>query len=504
MSTASLTIEQTAVSTHADGALRRIFSFPVMLASILVVLAVLTVRSRFDDPDMWWHLKTGEVIWTTHSIPTTDHFSYTTNHHAVVPQEWLSQVLIYGAYRFGGYSGLMLWMCFFTSALLIAGYALCSLYSGNAKVGWVGALLIWFFATVGYAVRPQMVGYFLLTIELLILHFGRTRSARWFLLLPPWFLIWVNCHGSFSFGIGVAGLIFLCSFFNFQMGSLEATRWDRRRSLILGLALVASTAALFVNPVGIKLIKYPLDVMLHLPINLTSVEEWKPLQMNTPRGIGLLGICACIFLLVIVQRSKLLWHELVLLAAGTWFAVHHERMTFVFGLLAAPTMARLLSTAWDNYQAEKDRWLPNAVIITLSLLTIIWEFPSRHFMEQQAEDSSPVKAVEFMKVHHLSGNMFNEYVYGGYLIWAAPENQVFIDGRGDIFEWTGVLGDYGKLVTLDGDPNVVLDKYKIDFCLLSKGESAARILPLLHGWNAVYSDKISVILARSSVNSSHL
>ncbi|HJY05956.1 MAG TPA: hypothetical protein VJ323_06540, partial [Bryobacteraceae bacterium] len=61
---------------------RKIFSFPVMLAGMLVVLAVLTVRSRFNDPDMWWHLKTGEIIWNTHRIPTVDLFSYTTNHHA--------------------------------------------------------------------------------------------------------------------------------------------------------------------------------------------------------------------------------------------------------------------------------------------------------------------------------------------------------------------------------------------------------------------------------------
>jgi len=52
-----------------------------MLAGLLAMLAVLTVRPLFADPDMWWPLKTGEVIWTTHTIPTTDMFSYTTNHH---------------------------------------------------------------------------------------------------------------------------------------------------------------------------------------------------------------------------------------------------------------------------------------------------------------------------------------------------------------------------------------------------------------------------------------
>ena len=93
-----------------------------MLAGLLAMLAVLSVQPRSADPDMWWQPKTGEVIWTTHTIPTTDLFSYTTNHHAWIPHEWLSQVLIYGAYRLGGYSSLMLWLCFFTASLLIAGY----------------------------------------------------------------------------------------------------------------------------------------------------------------------------------------------------------------------------------------------------------------------------------------------------------------------------------------------------------------------------------------------
>lgn len=496
MSTASVAVEQTAAPERTI-VLVRIFSFPAVLACLLIVLALLTVRSRFNDPDMWWHLKMGEVIWTTHSIPTVDTFSYTTSHHSTVPQEWLSQALIYGAYRWAGYSGLMLWMCFFASALLIAGYALCSLYSGNAKVGWAGALIIWLFATVGYAVRPQMIGYLLLIVELLILHLGRTRSPRWFFWLPPLFALWVNCHGSFSFGLGVAGLILFCSFFNFQMGLLESTGWEPRRRLFLGLALAASAAALFLNPVGIKLVRYPLDVMLHLPVNLSSIAEWKPLQMTSGRGIALMAAIAGIFLAVIIQRSKLFWHELVLLAAAIWFAVHHERMTFVFGILVAPTVCRLLSTTWDNYDPKKDRWLPNAAIITLSLFTVVWMFPSRRVLAQQVEASSPVKAVEFIKAQHLSGNMLNEYAYGGYLIWAAPDHPVFIDGRGDIFEWTGVLGDYGKFIMMQDDPNEVLNKYNIRFCLLDKGESVVKLLPLLHGWKTIYSDSVSVVLART-------
>ena len=82
-----------------------VFSFPTAVAGLLLVLAVLTVRSRFNDPDMWWHLRTGQIIWTTHTIPLVDVFSYTTHHQSSIPHEWLSQMLIYMAYRFGGYTG---------------------------------------------------------------------------------------------------------------------------------------------------------------------------------------------------------------------------------------------------------------------------------------------------------------------------------------------------------------------------------------------------------------
>ena len=96
-----------------------------MLTGLLVVLAVLSVRGRFDDPDMWWHLRTGQIIWTTHTVPLADQFSYTSDQHVRIPHEWLAQVLIYGAYRLGGYPGLMLWLCLSSAALLIAGYVLC-------------------------------------------------------------------------------------------------------------------------------------------------------------------------------------------------------------------------------------------------------------------------------------------------------------------------------------------------------------------------------------------
>jgi hypothetical protein len=480
---------------------RRIFSFPVMLSSLLAMLAVLTVRHRFDDPDMWWHLKTGEVIWTTHTIPTTDLFSYTTNHHAWIDHEWLSQLMIYGAYRLGGYSGLMLWLCLFTAGLMIGGYALCSLYSGNAKVALVGGLTIWLFGSVGFAIRPHMIGYSLLLVEMALLHLGRTRNPRWFLALPPLFALWVNCHGSFFLGLAVAGAALFSSYFNFHSGSLIATRWDipRRRTLIL--AIILSVAALFANPSGINLILYPLKTLLVPSIGLAEVTEWQPLQFIDGRSFAFLGLLGCIALLMIVRRTELRWQELVMLAMGTWLAASHQRLLFVFGIFAAPILSRLLSDTWDNYDAERDRAVPNAVLIVASLLICLWAFPNRSNLATQVEENNPAKAVEFIKTHHLSGPMLNEWIDGGYLLWAAPEHPVFIDGRGDIYEWAGVMAQYRDWALLQADPNVMLDKYRISFCVLGRHSYMVTVMSLLKNWQIVYQDDQSVIFTRTAPGS---
>jgi hypothetical protein len=336
------------VSASRISLIHRVCSFPVALGCLLIVLSVLTVKSRFDDPDMWWHLKTGQIIWTTHAIPTTDIFSYTTHHHAYIPHEWLSQLLIYGAYKLGGYTGLMVCFCFFTSALLIAGYILCSLYTENPKIGFLGALTIWLFATAGFSIRPHMIGYLLLVVELLLIYLGRNRNPRWFFGLPPLFAVWVNCHGSFFLGLLVAGIFLITSFSSFQTGSLVSPRWSSGVRKTFRLSLVLSVLALFCNPIGITQILYPVNTLLHQPLGLSQVEEWQPLQLTDERGFALLGVLACIALVVIVRHSELLWHELLLLSAGTWLAVSHRRLVFVFGILAAPVLSRVLSDFWDG------------------------------------------------------------------------------------------------------------------------------------------------------------
>jgi hypothetical protein len=472
-------------------------SFPAMLAFGLAMVTFVTCRGRFHDPDTWLHLKLGETIWNSRSIPRTDIFSYTASGHAWVAHEWLSELLIYGAYRLGGYSGMMLWFCLSASLIFVLLYVLCSLYSGNVKLSLLGGLIGWFFGTIGLTIRPQILGYLFLVLELLVLQFGRGRGRRWFWLLPPLFALWVNCHGSYLLGIVVLGICTLTSFVDVQAGGLVSVARDPGERRLLSGVLVCCIAALAVNPVGPRLLAYPLNVFTKQGVSLANITEWQPLTVTDERGAGLFAIAGILALIVLVRRVELRLDEVLLLAIAFWMALNHVRLVFAFGILAAPIVCRLLAGTWDRYHPDRDHRAANAFFIALFAAIMIAAFPSAENLEQQVRKSNPAGAVNFIRRAALSGPMLNEYIFGGYLMWALPEQKVFIDGRGDIFDWTGVLADYGRWFTVQEDPSIVLNKYGVHYCLLRKDAPMAFVLPYMPGWQRVYADENSVIFARA-------
>src|SRR5215475_1111239 len=74
-------------------------AFVLIFALGLFALAARPMR----DPDLWWHLRTGELIVQSHDVPHTDPFSFTRQVQPWINHEWLSDVLIYGVYRIAGW-----------------------------------------------------------------------------------------------------------------------------------------------------------------------------------------------------------------------------------------------------------------------------------------------------------------------------------------------------------------------------------------------------------------
>ena len=75
-------------------------------AIFIIVFTIMLLFPKFEDPDFYWHLKTGELIVTTAQLPWHDVFTYTNSGNAWVLSEWLSQVIFYLLYQQTGLTGV--------------------------------------------------------------------------------------------------------------------------------------------------------------------------------------------------------------------------------------------------------------------------------------------------------------------------------------------------------------------------------------------------------------
>src|SRR5512146_1193718 len=82
--------------------LRTCFSFPVLLATILVGANFVIERTFRIEPDTWWHTKYGEMILTSGHWPQVDAWSFTASGTARVAYEWGGEVVLALAWRVGG------------------------------------------------------------------------------------------------------------------------------------------------------------------------------------------------------------------------------------------------------------------------------------------------------------------------------------------------------------------------------------------------------------------
>ncbi|HKO19120.1 MAG TPA: hypothetical protein VJU82_09560, partial [Acidobacteriaceae bacterium] len=235
--------------------------------------------------------------------------------------------------------------------------------------------------------------------------------------------------------------------------------------------------------------------------NLTEVHEWHWLGFDDSRFYALIGILACILVPVLLRKARLTLDEWFLLALVAAQAVRHRRLVFVFGIVSAPIFCRVLSRLWQERRPQVRHPLADITLIVASAFVSYAAFPSPADLSRQVEAFSPVKAVAFIQQHHLPGPIINDYGFGGYLIWAAPEYPVFVDGRTDIFEWTGVLRRYGDWATQKSPPADLLDQYGVNLCLFAPDSPIVSSLQRLPGWRLVYSDENAIIFIRTSAAS---
>ncbi len=222
-----------------------------------------------------------------------------------------------------------------------------------------------------------------------------------------------------------------------------------------------------------------------------------PLNLLEARGLALMGVLAFVLTMVIAVQTKLSPSEWLALLFTAAMALQHVRMLPIFDSIACPIVCRLLAPYWDNYDPRLDRRGINAAMICAAAIFCIMVLPSPQQIEEQIAAREPAAAVAMMQRAGLPGPVLNEYAFGGFLMWNNPKQPVFIDGRTDIYAWNGVLREYGHWALLEEDPKLLLDRYKIQTCVLRAAAPMANVLPYLPGWKQVYKDKVAVVFTRS-------
>jgi len=478
--------------------LKKVTSFPVLLATLLVAAVFVPLRDFNVDPDLWWHLKVGQGILSTHRWPTMDTYSFTVPGSPWIAYEWLGEALLAGVHAAWGLRGLMMLNLALGSAILLGLYALASLRSGNSKAAFVASALLLPFAVSFFTLRPQMWGYLFLIVTLIVLERFREGRTGTLWLLPPLFLVWVNTHGSFAIGLFAVAVYCIGGLVKYRCGGLESILWTPVQRVHLGLVIVASLLALAVTPYGTKLAAYPLDMAFSQPVNVANIKEWQPMPFNLPVGQYFLVLLVGFVLAQIVLRLAWQLPELTLFLAGVVAACLHVRFLLVFVPFSAPLFAVILSRWVAPYAPGKDKHALNAFLITAVIVCIVWFLPSRAQVDERVAENWPVKAVAYLEQQPPPLPMFNSYTYGGYLLYKFDgRNKVFVDGRADIYERAGVLVDYRSITWLEPKALSLLQSYNVQSCFIGRNEPLATLLSASPQWKRVYADDMSALFVRN-------
>jgi len=483
-----------AARTTIRSVLRRVFSFPAMLATFLVGAVFAAGRTFSVDPDLWWHIKTGESLLNTHHWPTVDSYSFTVPGQPWIAGEWLGDAVIAFVARHAGLQGLDALLIVLGSAILLALYGYATLRSHNSKAGFAVAAVLSVLANASFTLRPQMLGYLFLVLTLIGLERFRQGKRKSIWLLPVLFAAWVNIHGSFVVGIGAIAVYLFSGLVSFRAGGVEAHRWNANERLRLEAVLLLCLSALCITPYGVQLAFYPFHVASSLPIGVANVREWQSMPFNIAGGQIFLALVLVFFLAQIVFRFYLRLEEVVLVVGGIVMACLHLRFLLVFVPVFTPCFSVIVARWVPGYDHKKDRYVLNAALMGLLFVGMVHWFPSPANLQRSVSEKFPVSAIEYLRQHPVAGPMFNSYGFGGYLVLAGQK--VFVDGRADPYERGGSLADYFYITQLRPGALTVLQNYGIQSCLLDRTEPLVTLLSAVPQWQEIYRDNVSVLFVR--------
>jgi hypothetical protein len=462
----------------------------------VLFLGILGMAARnVVDPDIWWHLKTGEWITQHGAVPRVDPFSYTRAGQPWIAHEWLSELVIYGLYRIAGAGGLIVGFAVIHCAAFFLLYLRC-----GADRFVSGAISLWgALATATlWGVRPQIISLLLASLWLLILERSeRNQKLLWCTL--PLLVLWVNLHAGFALGLVFLSLFLLGELFEKIFAPSFSTSSARVRALAVTLLLNLLLVPL--NPNGTRMFWYPFATLRSKAMQ-GSIDEWASPNFHRGDQWPFLLLLLATLATMAWSRIRVRPRDLLLLSISAFAGLSSIRMIPFFVLVAVPIISRsLVSGLGRAYSSTRPRPAGFAVLNGVILLAMAG-FVSLHLAQlirrqPQAEAAHyPVGAVAYLAAHPLAGPIFNHYDWGGYLIFKLyPVTRVFIDGRADLYG-DHLMEQRAASYYLMDDWQQPLSEWKIRTVIVPADAPLATGLRSSPGWMVSYEDSKSVILSR--------
>ncbi|MBZ5598044.1 MAG: hypothetical protein LAN83_06955 [Acidobacteriia bacterium] len=470
---------------------------------LVLALGLFAMAARgMTDPDAWWHLRTGQLITASHSVPHTDPYSYTRSGQPWVAHEWLSDVLIYNLYCVSGWGGLIVVFGVITAATLLLLFGRCA---GRPYVA--GAITVWaaFASLPFWGVRPLMLSLLLASIFLVILEHSDVHP-NWLWWTPPLTMLWVNLHAEYALGIALLGLFLVGGTLDVAFG-VETWAQMRPRLRKLAMVMAACVALVPLNPNGVGMYVYPFQT-LHSRAMLQYIAEWASPNFHQGRFLAVLLMMLATTAGLGFMPRRVRPREMLLLLVMTAAALRSVRHIAIYVLVAAPILSRLVQAlvegrgrAWLD--SARTRPFPGKTLVNAGLLAAILVFavarPSyvaRHQDEKEAENF-PAAAVAFLEARRPPGPILNHYNWGGYFIWKLyPEYRVYIDGRADLYG-DAFMEKFAATYYLTGGWRQELERWQIRTVVLPPAAPLVTALRAQPGWKQVYGDAQAVILVRN-------
>jgi hypothetical protein len=294
-----------------------------------------------------------------------------------------------------------------------------------------------------YAPRPGMATVLFTIIELgILLAVRRGESAKKLWLLPLIFVAWANIHIQFVYGLGLLG-VFACEPIVTRvlgLASKDDTHKAFARAKYCWFAMGACLLATFVNPYGPKLYSTVTEYM-HQPKSYALVMELKAMTFRQPEHYVAAFLAMCAALAIGWRRERRpLWP--MLLAASAFVAFRSVKEIWFLSVIATCAIAdgwTPLPVVRERIVVAREVWrnrvFVGAGVLAALLLAYRHYDVSNDWIAMQVAGSFPEASVRYIEQHHLPGPLYNDFTWGGYLIWRLPQMRVANDGR------TNVHGD---------------------------------------------------------------